>query len=485
MSDGTKKVRMPKQDPQERIKNFNEVALGYSVEEAMKEAKRCLQCKKLPCVKGCPVEIDIPAFIEYIKEGNFQASIDKIKEKNNLPAVCGRVCPQETQCEIRCVRAKKGDPVAIGRLERFAIDWEMNKSRLKRGYTEKELMDGAKAGRKLRSGKVTKVAVVGSGPAGLTVAADLAKIGYEVTVFEALHSAGGVLRYGIPEFRLPKGVLEVELRSIEKLGVRIHPNVLIGKTLTIDDLIKRGFSAIFVGIGAGLPHFLNVSGENLDGVYSASEFLTRVNLMKAYEFPVYDTPIKIGKRVGVIGGGNVAMDSARVALRLGAEEVDVIYRRSKKEMPARKEEVENAEEEGVKFHFLTAPVAFLGNKESQLTQIKCVKMKLGEPDDSGRRRPIPIKDSEFTMGIDTVVVAIGQGANPLLTQATPGLKLNKRGYIQINEENGQTSIPQVFAGGDIVTGAATVIAAMGAGKKAARGMDKYIRSKKSNPRIYL
>ena len=460
MSDRTTKVEMHKQDPRKRIRNFNEVASGYSASEAMEEAKRCLQCKKSPCVKGCPVEIDIPAFIKCIQGGNFQASIDKIKEKNNLPAVCGRVCPQESQCEIKCVRSKKGESVAIGRLERFAADWEMNESAPKRCGTSSSL--------------AIKVAVVGSGPAGLTAAADLVKLGYEVTVFEALHSSGGVLRYGIPEFRLPKSVLEVEIGNIEKLGVRIHPNVLIGKTLTIDDLLKQGFSAIFIGIGAGLPHFLNIPGENLDGVYSASEFLTRVNLMKAYQFPQYDTPVKIGRRVGVIGGGNVAMDSARVALRLGAEEVDIIYRRSKKEMPARQEEAENAEEEGVKFHFLTAPLAFLGNKENQLTRVKCIQMKLGEPDESGRRRPIPIKGSEFIMDINTVVVAIGQGANPLLAQTTPDLKLNNRGYIQINEETGQSSIPQIFAGGDIVTGAATVIAAMGAGKKAARGIDEYL-----------
>lgn len=464
MSDRIIKVEMPKQDPQERISNFNEVALGYSAKEAMEEAKRCLQCKKPPCIKGCPVEIDIPAFIKHIEQGNFKASIDKIKEKNNLPAVCGRVCPQESQCEIKCIRCKKGESVAIGRLERFAADREMNESTGGRGGK----------GKKISSSSAIKVAVVGSGPAGLTAAADLVKLGYQVAVFEALHSSGGVLRYGIPEFRLPKSILAVEISNIEKLGVKIHPNVLIGKTLTIADLIKEGFSAIFVGIGAGLPHFLNIAGENLDGVYSASEFLTRVNLMKAYRFPEYDTPIKIGRRVGVIGGGNVAMDSARVALRLGAEEVCIIYRRSRKEMPARQEEAENAEEEGVKFYFLTAPLAFLGNKENQLIQVKCIQMKLGEPDESGRRRPIPIEGSEFIMDIDTVVVAIGQAANPLLAQTTPDLKLNRRGYIQINEETSQSSIPQVFAGGDIVTGAATVIAAMGAGKKAARTIDEYL-----------
>lgn len=464
MSDRIIKVEMPQQDAKERISNFNEVALGYSAKGAMEEAKRCLQCRKAPCIKGCPVEIDIPAFIKHIEEGNFKASIDKIKEKNNLPAVCGRVCPQESQCEIKCIRCKKGESVAIGRLERFAADREMDAGTGGRGGK----------GKKISSSSAIKVAVVGSGPAGLTAAADLVKLGYQVAVFEALHSPGGVLRYGIPEFRLPKSILGVEIRNIEKLGVKIYPNVLIGKTLTIADLIKEGFSAIFVGIGAGLPHFLNIPGENLDGVYSASEFLTRVNLMKAYQFPEYDTPIKIGRRVGVIGGGNVAMDSARVALRLGAEEVYIIYRRSKKEMPARQEEAENAEQEGVKFHFLTAPLAFLGNKEKQLIQVKCIQMKLGEPDESGRRRPIPVEGSEFIMDIDTVVVAIGQAANPLLAQTTPDLKLKRRGYIEINEETGQSSISQVFAGGDIVTGAATVIAAMGAGKKAARTIDEYL-----------
>jgi glutamate synthase (NADPH/NADH) small chain len=324
---------------------------------------------------------------------------------------------------------------------------------------------------------VAQVAVVGSGPAGLTAAADLVKLGYRVTIFEALHSSGGVLRYGIPEFRLPKHILEIEIRNIEKLGVKICPNVLIGKTLIIEDLLKDEFSAVFVGIGAGLPHFLQIPGENLDGVYSASEFLTRVNLMKAYQFPSYDTPIKIGRKVGVIGGGNVAMDSARVALRLGADEVTVIYRRSRKEMPAREEEIKNAEEEGVKFHLLTIPVAFLGDEKKRLAGMRCLRMRLGEPDESGRRRPIPIKGSEFNLDLETVVVAIGQGANPLLTQGTPGLRLNRWGYIGVNEENGQTSIPQVFAGGDIVTGAATVIAAMGAGKRAARGIHQYLQLK--------
>ncbi|HDN85014.1 MAG TPA: NADPH-dependent glutamate synthase [Candidatus Aerophobetes bacterium] len=457
------KTPIPKQNPEERIKNFNEVALGYSAEQAIQEAKRCLQCKNPPCIKGCPVEIDIPAFIKLISEGNFRGAINKIKEKNNLPAVCGRVCPQEDQCELMCVRGKKGEPVAIGRLERFVADWEMS-------HPAEQPVNNSP------SPDAPKVAVVGSGPAGLTAAADLARMGYRVTVFEALHKPGGVLRYGIPEFRLPKAILEREVKYIESLGVEIHTNVLIGKTFTIKELLENeGFSAIFVGTGAGLPHFLGIPGEDLNGVYSANEFLTRVNLMKAYLFPEYATPIKIKQKVAVIGGGNVAMDSARVALRLGAREVNVIYRRSRKEMPAREEEIINAEEEGIKFQFLTTPVAFLGDKEGNLNRMRCIKMQLGEPDESGRRRPIPIKGSEFEIPVDTVVVAIGQGANPLLSQTTPELKVNKRGYIEVNDKTYRTSIPQVFAGGDIVTGAATVIAAMGAGKIAARSIDEYLR----------
>ena len=455
------KVKVRKQNPQERIKNFREVALGYSPEEAIEEAKRCLQCKKSPCVKGCPVEIDIPAFIKLISEGDFKGGINKIKEKNNLPAVCGRVCPQEIQCELTCVRGKKGEPVAIGRLERFVADWETKHF----SFSE----------RPSSSLDFPWVAVVGSGPAGLTAAADLARMGYQVTLFEALHQAGGVLRYGIPEFRMPKAVLQREVDYISGLGVEICFNVLVGRTLAIPELLKDNYRVVFVGTGAGLPYFLGIPGEDLNGVYSANEFLTRVNLMKAYLFPEYLTPIKIGRRIAVIGGGNVTMDSARVALRLGAEEVDVIYRRSRQEMPAREEEVENAREEGVKFHFLTAPVAFLGNEEGELTQIRCLGMKLGELDESGRRRPLPLKGSEFVRDIDTVVVAIGQGANPLLAQHTPDLKVDKRGHILVKDESGQTSISEVFAGGDIVTGAATVIAAMGAGKRAARAIDEYLR----------
>jgi len=466
------KVPMPKQDPRMRIRNFNEVALGYSAKEAMEEAKRCLQCKNPPCVKGCPVEIDIPAFIKLISEGDFRGAIKKIKEKNSLPAVCGRVCPQEDQCEIVCVRGKKGEPVAIGRLERFVADWEM-------AHPEEKIAQSASS----PSPNSPRVAVVGSGPAGLTAAAELAKFGYQVTIFEALHKPGGVLRYGIPEFRLPKAILEKEIDNIKKLGVKICTNVLIGKTFTLRELLEEeGFSAIFVGTGAGLPYFLGVPGEDLNGVYSANEFLTRANLMKAYLFPEYTTPIKVGHRVAVIGGGNVAMDSARVALRLGAKEVTIVYRRSRKEMPAREEEIVNAEEEGIKFQFLTTPIAFLGDEEGSLVGIRCIRMQLGEPDESGRRRPIPVEGSEFDLPLDTVVVAIGQGANPLLSQTTPELKVNQRGYIMVDEQTLQTSIPQVFAGGDIVTGAATVIAAMGAGKIAARSIDAYLKRRKAEKR---
>ena len=467
--DQKSKVPMPKQDPKKRITNFNEVALGYTPEQAIEEAKRCLQCKNSPCVKGCPVEIDIPAFIKLIREKDFRGAIKKIKEKNSLPAVCGRVCPQEDQCELFCVRGKKGEPVAIGRLERFVADWEMQHPEEK---LEVASLTTDSPGNRL------KVAVVGSGPAGLTAAAELTKMGYQVTVFEALHEAGGVLRYGIPEFRLPKIILEKEIESIKKMGVKICTNVLIGKTFTIKELLeKEGFSAIFIGTGAGLPYFLGVPGEDLNGVYSANEFLTRANLMKAYLFPEYATPIKVGEKVAVIGGGNVAMDSARVALRLGAKKVIVIYRRSRKEMPAREEEIVNAEEEGIEFKFLTTPVAFLGDEQGNLTGARCIKMQLGEPDESGRRRPIPIEGSEFDIPVDTVIVAIGQGANPLLSRTTAELKTNKKGYIVVNPDTLQTSIPEVFAGGDIVTGAATVIAAMGAGKKAARSMDAYLRRK--------
>lgn len=452
---------MPQQDPKKRIKNFNEVALGYTPEQAAAEAKRCIQCKNPACISGCPVEIDIPAFVAFIAGGKFDEAIKKLKEKNNLPAVCGRVCPQEDQCEKVCVLAKKKDQVAIGRLERFAADWEIKKI--------------GKASRTIKTVRAdkAKVAVIGSGPAGLTCAGDLAKMGYQVTMFESLHQTGGVLSYGIPEFRLPKEIVQFEVEGIRNLGVEIKTNSLIGRTLTIDDLLAQGYKAIFIGAGAGLPQFLKIPGENLGGVYSANEYLTRVNLMKAYLFPEYLTPVKIGKKVIVVGGGNVAMDSARVSLRLGADEVTVVYRRSEEEMPARDEEIERAKEEGVKFKLLTNPTRIIG-KDGWVSQMELLKMELGSPDESGRRRPVPVKGSEFLIDADTVVVAIGNNPNPLLPKMIKDLKVEKWGGIIANKETGQTSIPYIYAGGDIVSGAATVIEAMGAGKKAARAIDKAI-----------
>jgi glutamate synthase (NADPH/NADH) small chain len=458
-----KKTKMSEQLPEARIKNFNEVALGFTEEEALLEASRCLQCKKPRCVEGCPVEIDIPAFIAKIKEKDYKAAISIIKEKNNLPAICGRVCPQETQCEETCILGRKQEPVAIGRLERFASDWELEHS-VQVPQT--------------RSGDDrAKVAVIGSGPAGLTAAGDLAKAGYDVTIFEAFHLPGGVLVYGIPEFRLPKDIVKSEVQYIQRLGVQIATNTIVGKTVTLDDLRDEGFKAFFVGTGAGLPMFMRIPGENLCGVYSANEFLTRVNLMKAYLFPEYDTPVKVGKRVAVVGGGNVAMDSARTALRLGAEESTIVYRRSEKEMPARREEVEHAKEEGVKFRLLTNPVEVLGGGNSEVAGLRCIKMRLGEPDASGRRRPIPIPGSEFDIEIDNFVVAIGQTPNPLVPRTTPGLEVQSWGGIVTRDDSGLTSIGDVWAGGDIVTGAATVISAMGAGKKAARAIDEYLRQR--------
>jgi len=451
------KTKMKEQDPKKRIKNFHEVALGYSLEDALKEASRCLQCKDSPCVRGCPVNIEIPAFIKLIKEGKFDDAIKKIKEKNNLPAICGRVCPQENQCEKFCVMGKKFEPVGIGRLERFAADWEIKK--------------GIKNPKKTKStGK--KVAVVGSGPAGLTCAGDLVKLGHEVTIFESLHKPGGVLVYGIPEYRLPKKIVEIEIDYIKKLGAEIKTDFVIGKILSVEELLEE-YDAVFIGTGAGLPRFLGIPGENLNGVYSANEFLTRVNLMKAYLFPEYDTPVKKGKRVAVIGAGNVAMDSARTALRLGAEKVYIVYRRSEKEMPARNEEIEHAKEEGVEFLLLANPTEIIGDENNWVKQMKCIKMKLGEPDESGRRRPIPIEGSEFPVDVDIVVIAIGQSPNPLVPEATKGLKIAKHGNI-ITDENGRTSLERVWAGGDIATGAATVIAAMGAGKKAAADIHKFL-----------
>lgn len=455
-----KKTQMAEQPPETRIKNFDEVALGYTEEEALLEAGRCLQCKKPSCVEGCPVGINIPAFIAKIKEKDYRGAINIIKEKNNLPAICGRVCPQETQCEERCVLGKRFEPVAIGRLERFAADWE-----LKNGLSKPAIVK--------RNG--VKVAVIGSGPAGLTAAGDLAKMGYDVTVFEAFHTPGGVLVYGIPEFRLPKEIVKREIEYVSSLGVKIITNVIVGKTVTIDDLRQEGFKAFFIGTGAGLPSFLKIPGENLAGVYSANEFLTRVNLMKAYRFPEYDTPVKVGKRVGVVGGGNVAMDAARSALRLGAEEVTVIYRRSEAEMPARREEIEHAKEEGIKFLFLTDPVEILGDEQKRVRGVRCIRMRLGEPDFKGKPRPIPIPGSEFEFELNNIIIAIGQTPNPLISRTTPGLMVQDWGCIITENEDGLTSICDVWAGGDVVSGAATVISAMGAAKRAAKAIDEYLR----------
>lgn len=459
--DITKKHPMEEQQPQERVKNFNEVPYGYNMETAIAEAERCLECKKAPCRQGCPVEVDIPAFIGLIKEKKFGEGVFALKDKNNLPAICGRVCPQESQCESFCVRAKKGDSVAIGRLERFLADWE-----LEHGVDVPALP--------APTGK--KVAVVGAGPAGLTCAGDLARMGHDVTIFEAFHMPGGVLVYGIPEFRLPKEIVRKEVDYILRLGVKLRTNIVIGKTITIDELFtEEGFHAVFIGTGAGLPSFLGIPGENLLGVYSSNEFLTRINLMKAYLFPEYDTPIKVGKNVAVVGAGNVAMDSARTALRLGAENVYIVYRRSDKEMPARLEEIHHAEEEGVQFNLLTNPIKISGDENGWVKGIECVKMRLCEPDESGRCRPEPIEKSNFVFAVDTVVVAVGQTPNPLVPQTTAGLKTGRRGTIEA-DESGKTSREGVWAGGDIVTGAATVINAMGAGKVAAKAMDEYLKN---------
>jgi glutamate synthase (NADPH/NADH) small chain len=450
-----KRRSMPKQEPFERIRNFDEVALGYTEELAREEAGRCLKCKKPTCRQGCPVGIKIPEFIQCIVEGNFEGGIKKIKETNALPAVCGRVCPQEEQCEHSCILGKKAGAIAIGRLERFLADWEAAT-----GKSEKPAMAALNG---------MKIAIVGSGPAGITVANDLALLGYEITMFEALHEAGGVLTYGIPEFRLPKAIVKREVEYVKSLGVKLYLDFIVGKTRTIDSIMAE-FDAVFVGAGAGLPWFMNIPGENLNGVYSANEYLTRCNLMKAYRFPAHDTPMKRPARVAVFGGGNVAMDSARTALRLGADESHIVYRRSKQELPARLEEAENAEEEGVIFDYLTLPVRLIGNEQGWLIEIECLKMELGEPDASGRRSPVPVKGSEFRMKADAVICAIGNSPNPLIPMTTPGLKVGKKGNIEADEETGKTSRDRIWAGGDVVTGAATVISAMGAGRKAAKSM---------------
>ena len=462
MSFSKPQVDMPKQSPEERSHNFEEVAYGYTVEDALEEASRCLQCKNPQCRKGCPVSVYIPQFISLIKEQKFIDAAKKIKETNALPAVCGRVCPQENQCQKFCVLGIRSEPVAIGRLERFVADWERNHS--------KEYVEPIKS-----SGQ--KVAIIGSGPAGLTTAAELKKAGYEVHIFESLHEAGGVLMYGIPQFRLPKEVVQQEVAYVKSLGVQLHLDTTIGRTYTIEELKDQGFEVFFIGSGAGLPRMLGVDGENLGGIYSANEFLIRTNLMKAYQFPKYRTPITVGKKVAVVGGGNVAMDSARCALRLGAEEVYIIYRRGKEELPARHEEVENAEEEGVIFRLLNNPVSFKGNDRRRVTGVECVRMKLGEPDKSGRRSPIEINGSEYVIPVDNVVIAIGQSPNPLIQQTTKGLEVTRYGTIIADEETMHTNLDGIYAGGDVVSGAATVISAMGAGKKAAAAMIEYLKKK--------
>ena len=458
-----KKNEMPVQEPDIRNKNFDEVALGYTEEQAIDEATRCLNCKHKPCVTGCPVQIDIPAFVAKVAAGDFEAAYEIIHRSSSLPAVCGRVCPQETQCESKCVRGVKGEPVGIGRLERFVADWHMKNA--------KESMSVPKP-------NGHKAAVIGAGPSGLTCAGDLAKMGYKVTVFEALHVAGGVLVYGIPEFRLPKEIVRREIENLKALGVEVLTNAVIGKTMTVDELFDMGYEAVFIGSGAGLPRFMGIPGENYNGVYSANEFLTRINLMKAYKEDS-STPILHSRSVAVVGGGNVAMDAARCAKRLGAEKVYIVYRRSMDEMPARREEVEHAEEEGIIFLTLNNPVEILGNDENFVTGMKCIKMELGEPDESGRRSPSPVEGSEYTLDVDSVIMSIGTSPNPLIRSTTEGLETNRRGCIVTDGEDGRTTREGVFAGGDAVTGAATVILAMGAGKNAARAMDEYIRTKKA------
>ena len=456
----TKKVPMPEQNAKKRAHNFNEVALGYSAKQAVEEAEKCMQCRNPKCISGCPVEVPIKDFVNLVKEGKFMEAAAKIKETNSLPAVCGRVCPQETQCEASCIYGIRNEPIAIGRLERFVADYA-------REHGEPLPEIPPKIGK--------KIAVVGAGPAGLTCAGDLINMGYDVTIYEAFHKPGGVLAYGIPEFRLPKDIVMAEVEFLERLGVEVKLNHVIGKIRTIEELMKEdGYEAVFIGSGAGAPNFMRIDGMNLINVYSANEFLTRVNLMKAYEFPDYDTPVKIGKKVAVIGGGNVAMDAARTSLRLGANEVIIVYRRAREQLPARLEEVHHAEEEGVKFNFLVNPIEVLGDEKGLVSGMRCIRMELGEPDASGRQRPMPIEGSEFDFDVDMVIVAIGNSPNPIIPETTPGLTISKWGTIEINEETGMTHVPGVFAGGDIVTGAATVISAMGAGKRAARGIHNYL-----------
>ena len=456
------KIKMPEQAPDVRNKNFKEVSLGYTEEMAIEEAQRCLNCKHKPCVSGCPVNVRIPEFIAEVAKGDFMAAEKVITSTNALPAVCGRVCPQESQCESKCVRGMKGEAVAIGRLERFVADWYMKNCD---ELPEKPASNGK------------KVAVIGSGPSALACAGDLAKQGYEVTMFEAFHKAGGVLVYGIPEFRLPKAIVQKEIDKLTALGVKIMTNMVIGKVLSIDEIIDdMGFDAVFVGTGAGLPSFMGIPGEALVGVYSANEYLTRINLMKAY-LPEYDTPIRNSKAVAVVGGGNVAMDAARCAKRMGAEHVYIVYRRSEKEMPARLEEVHHAKEEGIEFHLLENPVQILNDGNGQVCGIECLKMELGEPDASGRRSPIPIEGSNYVLDVDTVIMSLGTSPNPLIRSTTKGLETNRKGCLVVNEETNQTTREGVYAGGDAVTGAATVILAMGAGKKAAAAIDEYLKNK--------
>ena len=454
------RIAMPEQEPQVRARNFLEVPTGYTNKMAQEEAARCLQCKKPACVQGCPVGVDIPGFIDLVTKGDITSAIRNLWSKNALPAVCGRVCPQEIQCEGLCILGKKGEPVAIGNLERYCADWE-------RENGTGELPPKAEP-----TGK--KVAVVGSGPSGLTVAGDCIVKGHDVTIYEAFHKAGGVLVYGIPEFRLPKAIVAQEINFLERLGCKLECNAVVGRTVSVDELLEQGFDAVYIGVGAGLPRFMNIPGENLVGILSANEYLTRANLMKAYKFPDVDTPIPIGKNVVVLGAGNVAMDAARTAMRLGAESVKIVYRRSREEMPARAAEIHHAEEEGIEMFLLTNPTKYLGNDKGRLTGMVCLKMELGEPDESGRRRPVAIEGSEFEMDCDLCIVAVGSGANPLLTSETPDMQLNKWGYVHTDEKTGKTTKKGVWAGGDIVTGAATVILAMGAGREAANSIHDYL-----------